>query len=75
MTHASVPEDVRMELGISDTLVRLSVGLEDEEDIIADLHQALTAAVSVYTHPHASCIYQALMLAHKHGPLAGLLPR
>uniref|UniRef100_A0AAR2LYK8 Cystathionine gamma-lyase n=1 Tax=Pygocentrus nattereri TaxID=42514 RepID=A0AAR2LYK8_PYGNA len=44
MTHASVPENERMELGISDTLIRLSVGLEDEEDIIADLAQALSAA-------------------------------
>uniref|UniRef100_A0AAR2LZU3 Cystathionine gamma-lyase n=1 Tax=Pygocentrus nattereri TaxID=42514 RepID=A0AAR2LZU3_PYGNA len=48
MTHASVPENERMELGISDTLIRLSVGLEDEEDIIADLAQALSAAVSVF---------------------------
>ncbi|XP_077054565.1 cystathionine gamma-lyase-like isoform X2 [Siphateles boraxobius] len=44
MTHASVPESERKELGISDTLIRLSVGLEDEEDIIADLDQALCAA-------------------------------
>ncbi|XP_072540483.1 cystathionine gamma-lyase-like isoform X2 [Salminus brasiliensis] len=44
MTHASVPEKERKELGISDTLIRLSVGLEDEEDIIADLNQALGAA-------------------------------
>lgn len=44
MTHASVPENERMVLGISDTLIRLSVGLEDEEDIIADLDQALGAA-------------------------------
>ncbi|XDV35673.1 hypothetical protein PO909_005571 [Leuciscus waleckii] len=44
MTHASVPESERKVLGISDTLIRLSVGLEDEEDIIADLDQALCAA-------------------------------
>ncbi|KAJ8408477.1 hypothetical protein AAFF_G00258910 [Aldrovandia affinis] len=44
MTHASVPEDERAKLGISDTLIRLSVGLEDEEDIIADVDQALSAA-------------------------------
>jgi len=50
MTHASVPESERKELGISDTLIRLSVGLEDEEDIIADLDQALGAAVSVSQH-------------------------
>lgn len=45
MTHASVPENERAVLGISDTLVRLSVGLEDEHDIIEDLDQALNAAV------------------------------
>lgn len=44
MTHASVPEKQRAVLGISDTLVRLSVGLEDEDDIIEDLSQALAAA-------------------------------
>ncbi|KAM9849381.1 cystathionine gamma-lyase-like [Aulostomus maculatus] len=44
MTHASVPENERHVLGISDTLIRLSVGLEDEEDVIQDLKQALAAA-------------------------------
>ena len=46
MTHASVPEKDREVLGISDTLIRLSVGLEDEADIIEDIQQALDAAVS-----------------------------
>lgn len=41
MTHASVPADVRAQLGISDALVRLSVGIEDTEDLLADLDQAL----------------------------------
>jgi len=41
MTHASVPEDQRKVLGISDTLIRISVGLEDPEDLIEDLRQAL----------------------------------
>jgi len=50
MTHASVPENERKKLGISDTLIRLSVGLEDVEDIIADIDQALGAAVSVSQH-------------------------
>ncbi|XP_055342853.1 cystathionine gamma-lyase-like [Paramacrobiotus metropolitanus] len=45
MTHASVPEDQRKALGISDTLIRLSVGLENIEDLLADLDQALSAAV------------------------------
>lgn len=47
MTHASVPESERDELGISDTLIRLSVGVEDEEDIIADIKQSLEAAQKV----------------------------
>lgn len=43
MTHASVPEAQRRELGISDSLVRLSVGVEDPRDLLADLDQALAA--------------------------------
>jgi cystathionine gamma-lyase len=41
MTHASVPPETRRKLGISDTLVRISVGIEDTDDLIADLDQAL----------------------------------
>ncbi|MBS0277259.1 MAG: cystathionine gamma-synthase [Proteobacteria bacterium] len=41
MTHASIPADKRAELGISDALVRLSCGVEDADDLIADLQQAL----------------------------------
>ena len=41
MTHASIPEDKRKEIGITDDLVRLSVGIEDADDLIADLQQAL----------------------------------
>jgi cystathionine beta-lyase/cystathionine gamma-synthase len=41
MTHASVPADVRAALGISDTLVRLSVGIEDTADLIGELESAL----------------------------------
>lgn len=44
MTHASVPPDQREQLGISDTLIRLSVGVEDCDDLIEDLDQALAAA-------------------------------
>jgi len=46
MTHASVPAETRARLGIGDTLVRLSVGIEALEDLLADLDQALAAAVS-----------------------------
>jgi cystathionine beta-lyase/cystathionine gamma-synthase len=41
MTHAAIPRDERIAAGITDGLVRLSVGLEDTEDLIADLDQAL----------------------------------
>ena len=44
MTHASVPEERRAELGISDQLIRLSVGIEAVEDLIADLEGAFGAA-------------------------------
>jgi cystathionine gamma-lyase len=43
MTHASVPKDMRDRMGISDGLVRLSVGIEDPEDLIQDLDDALRA--------------------------------
>ena len=43
MTHASVPAEARAQLGISDSLCRLSVGIEDVEDLKADLDQALNA--------------------------------
>ena len=42
MTHASIPEDKRTEIGITDDLVRLSVGIEDIEDLIADLERAFS---------------------------------
>lgn len=43
MTHASVPAEQRKALGISDSLCRLSVGIEDVDDIVEDLRQALEA--------------------------------
>lgn len=43
MTHASIPEDKRAVLGITDDLVRLSVGIEDAEDLIVDLEQAFNS--------------------------------
>jgi cystathionine beta-lyase/cystathionine gamma-synthase len=42
MTHASVPEDLRKKLGISESLLRLSVGIEDKDDLLADLESALS---------------------------------
>jgi len=50
MTHASVPAEQRAVLGISDTLIRLSVGLENVEDLINDLDQALNAALPEGTY-------------------------
>ena len=41
MTHASIPTERRQELGILDGLVRISVGIEDVEDLLEDLEQAL----------------------------------
>lgn len=41
MTHASIPKEDRLKIGIKDSLIRLSVGIEDEEDLINDLTQAL----------------------------------
>jgi cystathionine gamma-lyase len=44
MTHASIPPDQRQALGIHDGLIRLSVGIEDVADLIAELDAALAAA-------------------------------
>lgn len=41
MTHASIPREQRLEAGLTDSLIRLSVGIEDAEDLIEDLTQAL----------------------------------
>jgi cystathionine beta-lyase len=43
MTHASIPTDQRATLGISDTLVRLSIGVEDVNDLLEDIDNALNA--------------------------------
>lgn len=44
MTHASIPRDERVKNGLTDTLIRLSIGVEDVEDLIDDLSQALEQA-------------------------------
>jgi len=41
MTHASIPREQRIANGLSDGLIRLSVGIEDAEDLISDLAQAI----------------------------------
>lgn len=47
MTHASIPAETRRAIGISDTLVRLSVGLEHVDDLWADLEQAMVEAAKI----------------------------
>jgi cystathionine beta-lyase/cystathionine gamma-synthase len=42
MTHASIPREERLKVGLVDSLIRLSVGIEDADDLIADLEQALS---------------------------------
>ena len=44
MTHASIPREIRLKVGIEDNLIRLSVGLEHIEDLLADLKQAIAAS-------------------------------
>lgn len=46
MTHASIPREQRLSVGLTDSLIRLSVGVEDVEDLVKDLEGALTAAVA-----------------------------
>ena len=41
MTHAAVPDDAKLEMGITETLIRLSIGIENFEDIKSDLSKAL----------------------------------
>ncbi len=43
MTHLSVPDERKAQLGITDNLVRISIGIEDADDLIADFEQALAA--------------------------------
>ena len=40
MTHASIPKEVREKVGVTDGLIRLSLGVEDSEDLIEDLSNA-----------------------------------
>lgn len=47
MTHASIPREERIKNGLSDTLIRLSVGIEDVDDLIEDLNQAIQLAENV----------------------------
>ena len=44
MTHASIPEEIRKKVGITDGLIRLSIGIEDINDILEDLEQAINSS-------------------------------
>jgi cystathionine beta-lyase/cystathionine gamma-synthase len=46
MTHASVPEQDRLKIGLTNSLVRLAIGIEHSDDLIEDLKQALDALQS-----------------------------
>jgi cystathionine beta-lyase/cystathionine gamma-synthase len=49
MTHGSIPKEIREARGVTDGLLRLSVGIEDIEDLLADLKQALEAVTPART--------------------------
>jgi cystathionine beta-lyase/cystathionine gamma-synthase len=42
MTHGSIPREERLKVGLTDSLIRLSVGIEDVDDLIEDLDRALS---------------------------------
>ena len=44
MTHASIPKEIREKVGITDNLIRLSIGTEHIDDLLADLSQAIEAS-------------------------------
>jgi cystathionine beta-lyase len=46
MTHKSIPADKRRAAGVSDSLIRLSIGLEEKEDLIQDLDQTFQKIIS-----------------------------
>ena len=50
MTHGAIPKAERERRGVTETLLRLSVGIEDVSDLIADLDQALEAVSAHHTH-------------------------
>lgn len=69
MTHADVPPEQRRATGITDGLIRLSVGLEDPEDVIADLEQAIAEAVIVRDTLGSSAFTSNVAAARKAGAL------
>jgi cystathionine beta-lyase len=47
MTHKTIPEEKRLAAGVSNSLIRLSIGLEEADDLIADLEQVLNLVSTV----------------------------
>jgi cystathionine gamma-synthase len=52
MTHAGMEEEARLRAGITPGLLRVSVGIEDAEDLVADLHAGLARAAKAQPTPH-----------------------
>jgi len=67
MTHADVPREHRLKVGITDGLIRLSVGIEDAADIIADLEQAIAAAHESVPHERRPGVREAAEHRQKAG--------
>ena len=59
MSHASIPAEVRAARGLPDDLVRISVGIEDVDDLIADLEQAFNKAAAAGHGPAAAAAVAA----------------
>jgi cystathionine beta-lyase/cystathionine gamma-synthase len=58
MTHKTIPPEIRRAAGVNDSLIRLSVGLEDAEDLIEDLRNSfdrLTVRTNKYSHRLENC--------------------
>lgn len=66
MTHKSIPDETRKASGVSDGLIRLSVGIEDAEDLIEDLKQALKKVKTVVDHSGQS-IEKSRLLSSPNG--------
>lgn len=63
MSHASIPAEVRAARGLPDDLVRISVGIEDVDDLIADLEQAFQKAAAAGHTPAAAPVAAAAGVA------------
>ena len=78
MSHASIPAEVRRARGLPDDLVRISAGIEEEVDLLADLEQAMdkacaevgvSAAAAAAAAPPASSVQQPRMFSLQSAPM------